>query len=238
MSSRQLYFIHHSSYLFVGSECLLLFDYYGKGDILPLLDKLPKYPLYLFCSHSHADHYHPMVHTYFVKHPEQVHFIFHQELRERVPHEYHDEVIFVQTGEEIVVDGLKVLALGSTDEGGSFFIHEHGYQLFHAGDLNYWHWNEEASPYYIQLYEEAWQRELALAQKHIASLDLLMFPTDLRLGKDFLKGLEQFLSKIPVKKLAPMHLNGVLSDFSVIEHVCSKHQTRLLIPVPLSNIML
>lgn len=236
MSHRQLYFIQHSSFLYVGEGCLLLFDYYGAGDVLSLLDRLPKYPLYIFCSHSHGDHYSPVVHTLFKNYPEQVRYIFHQEVWESVPEEYRDDIRFLNTEEEITIDGLKVRALGSTDAGGSFYVEENGLRLFHAGDLNNWHWNEEASPYYIQLYEEAWQKELTLAQEHISGLELLMFPTDLRLGKDFLKGLEQFLGVIPTKYIVPMHLNGVLEDYRVIKKECQKHHTQLLIPHPLREI--
>ena len=42
------------------------------------------------------------------------------------------------------VGGLKVRTLKSTDEGVAFIVEAEGLKLFHAGDLNWWHWEGEA----------------------------------------------------------------------------------------------
>lgn len=230
MSDRFLYFIQHSSYLYVGEECMLLFDYYGVGDVLSLIEKFEDKHLYIFCTHSHGDHYNPVVFTAFEGHSSGVSYVFHQELWGSVPEQHRGEVKFVETGETLSIDALTIKAYGSTDEGGSFYINEGGFRLFHAGDLNHWHWNEEASPEYIKLYEEQWRREMNKIVADKVKLDLLMFPTDLRLGKDFLKGLKEFMEEIPTGILAPMHLNGVLEDYSELEEVCATYCARLIQP--------
>ena len=48
-------FLYHSSYFVEMDTCCLLFDYY-QGDI-PQVDK----PLYVFASHSHGDHFSPVI---------------------------------------------------------------------------------------------------------------------------------------------------------------------------------
>ena len=42
-------------------------------------------------------------------------------------------------------DMLRIQAFGSTDVGISFLIHLQGKSIFHAGDLNNWHWSEEST---------------------------------------------------------------------------------------------
>lgn len=231
--NRYLYFIHHSSYLYVSAKSMLLFDYYGTSPILEILAEHLDKHLYIFCTHSHGDHYSRDVHTLFRDHPAGVSYIFHEEVRHAVPTEYQDEVIYLDTGDMKSIDALNIKAYGSTDLGGSFYIQDEDFQLFHAGDLNNWHWNEEASPKYIQIYEEQWHKELSALKRDELTLNLLMFPTDLRLGKDYLKGLKELMDVVPCDTLAPMHMNGELNDLSELEAICEQNNTRLLFPQPL-----
>lgn len=53
-----------------------------------------------------------------------------------------------------------------------------------------------------------WQHEPSRLTAGVALLDLLMFPTDLRLGKDYPQRLCQLLEEVEIDYLAPMHLNG------------------------------
>ena len=39
--------------------------------------------------------------------------------------------------------GVKIKAFGSTDIGISFLVSVDGVDIFHAGDLNWWHWWDE-----------------------------------------------------------------------------------------------
>lgn len=231
-----LNFIHHSCYLVALPKALLLFDYFeeqGEEEqatgqhLLSLLQRGEQRPLYIFCSHSHADHYAPIVHSLFRQYAGGVRYIFHEEVRASVPEQYRPEVLFLSTGTFAELEGLKIKAYGSTDIGGSFYIDVEGYRLFHAGDLNNWHWNEEASPEYIAQYEADWRRELARLVADRVELDLLMFPTDLRLGKDYLKGLRELLQVIPVGLLAPMHLNGVMHSWAELEELCKVYHVSL-----------
>lgn len=222
-----LIFIHHSSYLWVGDESMILWDYYGVGSVLPLIQEHPHKRLYIMVTHSHHDHFSDIVLTKeYQGHLGGVTYIFHEELRDSVEEE---GVHFVRTGGEWSDDRIKVKAYGSTDLGGSFYIEAEGLKLFHAGDLNNWHWNEEALEEYIQVYEEAWSRELSRLTHDIQALDLLMFATDLRLGHDYLKGLREVLSQVEIRWLAPMHLNGTL-DPAELQALATEHDFTLLLP--------
>lgn len=226
----RLYFIHHSSYLWVGARVMILWDYYGEGEVTSLLHQHPDKVLYIMATHSHGDHFSPILfEAPFALHPGGVQYIFHKELQEIVTRK---EVLFLDTEEEWNDGAIRVKAFGSTDCGGSFLVEVEGQKLFHAGDLNNWHWNEEASEEYIALYESEWQRELRRLTSTVHTLDLLMFPTDYRLGKDYLKGLSELLSLVEVTYLAPMHLNGLKSP-NDIQLLCDLHRVTLLFPQPL-----
>ncbi|MEI3154718.1 MAG: hypothetical protein V8S95_06185 [Odoribacter sp.] len=41
---------------------------------------------------------------------------------------------------------MRIKAFGSTDIGISFLIDIDNIRIFHAGDLNNWHWEEESTP--------------------------------------------------------------------------------------------
>lgn len=228
MTSR-LFFIHHSCYLWEGNDAFLLFDYAGEGDVGSLLKESPNKPLYILATHSHSDHFSPSVFEEFQQHYGGCKYIFHSELKGIVGNKAN--TTFLNTGETYSDTFLKIKAFGSTDIGGSFFCEVQGLKMFHSGDLNNWHWNEEANDDYITQYENDWKRELRVLSKGIQYLDLLMFPTDLRLGRDYLKGLQELLAKITVKYLAPMHLNGVL-DPKELEELAHKEHSVLLLPYP------
>ncbi len=84
-------------------------------------------------------------------------------------------------------------------------INAEGKIIFHAGDLNNWHWNEESTKEEIDEAEGFYQKELDLVAGKVKHLDLAMFPVDPRLGKDYMKGAEQFLDAIQTNLFAPMH---------------------------------
>lgn len=226
-----LYYIEHSSYLVEGSKAFILFDYFGQGTPQKVLSKAPEKPLYILTTHSHYDHYSPVVFKAFEG--REVHYLFHSELRDKVPSKQLSKVHFIETGASYDDSYLTVKAFGSTDIGGSFYCKVDGATLFHAGDLNNWHWNEEAEEPYIRQYEAAWQAELSRLTTEIKELDLLMFPTDLRLGKDYLKGLRELLNHISIHYLAPMHINGQL-DPEELQALAQKEHFTLLLPQPLS----
>ena len=77
--------------------------------------------------------------------------------------------------------------------------------LFHAGDLNNWHWEEESTPEEIAQMEGDFKKELNDLAQLAPRLDLAMFPVDPRMGGDFMRGARQFLDRIPTSCFVPMH---------------------------------
>jgi L-ascorbate metabolism protein UlaG (beta-lactamase superfamily) len=118
------------------------------------------------------------------------------------------ESLKIGEGEELsIFDGtVHIRAYGSTDEGVSFLVRVDGVTLFHAGDLNDWHWDGEMSEGELTEMEENYLsvlRELA-GEK----IDVAFIPVDPRLGAHEGRGLLGFEKIVGAKKIVPMHFPG------------------------------
>ena len=80
-------------------------------------------------------------------------------------------------------------------------------RLFHAGDLNNWHWSEESTPQEIRKAEGDFLAEIKNLQQKAPRVDIAMFPVDSRIGKDYMRGAEQFVERIKTAIFAPMHFS-------------------------------
>ena len=94
---------------------------------------------------------------------------------------------------------------GSTDEGGSFLVDTGTHRIFHAGDLNWWHWSGDTP--------ENIAEAKALKEKEFApllglSVDIMMFPVDARLELAREWGALEVLGMMNAKLFIPMHANG------------------------------
>ena len=112
----------------------------------------------------------------------------------------------LKEGDELSLFGVEITAYGSTDEGVSFLVRMGGWTLFHAGDLNFWHWREESSFKEIAQAEADFHAEVApLIGREI---DFAMFPLDPRMGEMYDAGAQYFLIEVRPKVLIPMHWWG------------------------------
>lgn len=215
-----LTYLFHSGYLIEAKTCVLLFDYFqdtqgnDNGILHDFLSECKK-PVYIFVTHFHADHYNPVILTWKEKYKQIVfHYIFSNDIRRRRGVSQ-NEALFLRRGEEYKDDLLYVKAYGSTDAGVSFYIGLERMQLFHAGDLNNWHWKDESTPEEIIQSERAYERELDFIAQDQPAFDVVMFPVDPRLGSDYSKGALQFVERFHPKVFCPMH-------FGMAYYVCKE----------------
>lgn len=196
----KLTYIYHSGFALEDEDLTIIIDYCKDSPDNVLHDYLLERPgqLYVLISHSHADHFNPEVLLWKERKP-GIKYIFSSD----VPR--YEGVTYLEKGESYRDQCLKIKAFGSTDIGISFLIEVKGKLIFHAGDLNNWHWNEESTPEESKEYETAYLKELELLAQTTDHLDLAMFPVDPRLGKDFMRGAEQFVDRIRTSLFSPMH---------------------------------
>ena len=108
-------------------------------------------------------------------------------------------------GETIEGKELTVTMFGSTDAGGSFLVDTGTHRIFHAGDLNWWHWSGD-TPENIEEAKKLKEKEFAPLTG--LSVDIMMFPVDARLEVAREWGALEVLGLMETKLFIPMHANG------------------------------
>ncbi|MBR3794572.1 MAG: MBL fold metallo-hydrolase [Clostridia bacterium] len=190
-----------SGFLVAIGETCLLFDASEKGPdrrLLPEKDALAPYKkCYVFISHRHEDHFSEKVYDLC---GENAIYIVGYDLPQ--PH----RGVRMQPGEERGFGAVNVRAFGSTDEGVSFLVEYAGIQIFHAGDLNLWHWREESSITEIEAAERAFYD--CVAPIPAGAIDLAFFPVDPRQGSMYDAGAGYFVMTVKPKIMIPMHFQG------------------------------
>lgn len=224
-------FIYHSCYLIEFDGFSVIFDYYrdvprGDGSNWVkdyLLNK--EEDLYVLCSHSHSDHFNPDILNW-KQRKENITYIFSDELKKSGATDANAHYL---KKEDVFADHrLKIKAFGSTDIGCSFLLSCNDRLFFHAGDLNNWHWNEEVGKAEALTYENNFLCELELLAEDVDHLYLAMFPVDPRLGNDYMRGAEQFVSRIETAYFLPMHFKEAYEKANCFSGIAAQYGCRYL----------
>ena len=199
-------YYHHSGFSAAMDDVLLVFDYWlgEKGElpenkrITPEMLRAYK-EIYVFISHEHPDHLDPAV------------FEWRKEVN--VTYSVSGDMPVgtrgrrMSPGDEMVLSPrVKVKAFESTDLGVSFLVDLCGVHIFHAGDLNFWHWREESTIKEIEEADERFRRAVDPIMQE--SIDLAFFPVDPRQGRLFDAGANYFILSVKPRLLVPMHFWG------------------------------
>ncbi len=200
----------------------LLFDY-TEGTIPGM--KREK-PLLVLASHRHGDHYSPVIFDLIKEHG-NVRFVLSNDIwRKRLPEEVlpltdslkHGEtakyrlengIIRQLTGtpENQIEDGvisdacLTIHTYKSTDEGVAFLIEAEGKTIYHAGDLNNWRWEGEPDNWNDSMAKNTVLRLI----KWPECTWMWLFAAGSEEEDDFYLGMDEFLHKVDVKHVFPMH---------------------------------
>ena len=230
-------YVYHSCCAIEFKKFTILIDYYKdaikEGEEIGWVEKnllQNDKPLYVLCTHSHADHFNEEVLKWGAQ-KDSITYIFSKEVVDTIkdnPLLKDEKITYLDKFEEYKDKNIKVQAFGSTDEGGSFYIEHKRSKIFHAGDLNNWHWNEEVPMDESFVFENQYICELELLSEEVKKLDIAMFPLDPRLGKDFMRGGEQFVNKIKTKNFLPLHFGDNYELIQQFEPIANKAKTKLL----------
>lgn len=223
----KLTYIYHSGFAIETERMTIIIDYYkdsdnnkSKGVVYSRMLKRTV-PLYVLCSHSHADHFNPEILDW-EQQKSDIKYILSKDI-EQVNKSHSDKIVYLDKGDRYEDNLLKIRAYGSTDLGISFYIETGNKHIFHAGDLNNWHWKEESTDEEVKEAECWYLRELNLVTSEITHLDLAMFPVDPRLGKEYMKGAEQFISKIKTNLFSPMHFGEKYGKAAAFASIAQKY---------------
>jgi len=225
----KLTYIFHSGFAIEAGEYNIIIDYYkdsagkNKGVVYDDILRQDK-RLYVLSSHSHLDHFNHAVFEWKELRPD-IRYIFSSDIMEEGLAGAGD-AFFMKKGDKYTDEYIAVEAFGSTDLGISFLIKCGGKTIFHAGDLNNWHWDEESTQDEIKEAGDAYITELNLLAEKVDYLDLAMFPVDPRLGENYMKGAMQFVEKIKTELFVPMHFREHFREANAFKPCAEKHGTR------------
>lgn len=202
----KLYFLHHSGFMIDDGHRCYIFDFYKdpKGHVQAMAEQGRE--LWFFVTHVHGDHYNPAI-AQVISNGAANRYIVHEDvpLTQSMTAPA-NEVIPMRVGSTITVDDVTITMYGSTDEGGSFLVDTGRNRIFHAGDLNWWHWSGD-TPENIEEARQLMLKEFAPLTG--LSVDIAMFPVDARLEEAREWGVWEFLHRVCVKELlVPMHYFG------------------------------
>ena len=194
---------YHSGFSVACDDSILIFDYWlGENQELTPKYRITKKILeqyrhiYVFISHDHPDHLDPIVFTW--KDLPGIQYIVSSDMpvgtrgRRMAPG---NTVRFS--------DDVEVTAFDSTDPGVSFLVNFKGLQVFHAGDLNFWHWRDESTMKEIEEADSEFRKAMAPICEH--PVDLAFFPLDPRQGTMFEAGANYFILSVKPRIMIPMH---------------------------------
>lgn len=210
-------YLYHSGFAIEDEQALYVFDYY-KGE-LPVIAKEKQ--MYVFVSHRHKDHYNSGIFDWEKEHPNILYILSDDVEAEPAPNR-----IFVKPEQKIRTGELKVETLRSTDEGVAFLVTCKDKRIYHAGDLNWWHWEEESIDYNRQMRKD-YQREIRkLVRKKI---DLAFVVLDPRQGGAAFSGIDFFMRNVRVNHVFPMHMwrDYGLTDRLLTSEISASYRNRI-----------
>lgn len=199
-------YIYHSGFAVELNTCVLLFDYY-MGE-LPQWEK--DKPIYVFASHKHRDHFSLKVFDLIGQY-ENVHFFLGTDIklsekyleRKQIPVSVRNRITNAGKNKKLLFDKIEIQTLRSTDAGVAFIVRAEGKCIYHAGDLNWWHWEGEPFPFNENM-EKNYKKEIdSIKGMHF---DAAFVPLDPRLEAAFGLGMDYFLENTEADHVFPMHM--------------------------------
>ena len=194
---------YHSGFSVACGKSIMVFDYWrGEAEELPVHLRLTEEALsafehiYVFISHDHPDHLDPVVFSW--KDLPGIQYIVSSDMPVGTRGKR------MAPGDTLALDEeTEVTAFDSTDLGVSFLVRFYGLQIFHAGDLNFWHWRDESTMKEIEEADAEFRKALEPLRDH--PVDLAFFPLDPRQGSMFEAGANFFILSIKPRLMIPMH---------------------------------
>ena len=198
-------YISHSCFAVELEHSVLVFDYY-QGE-LPLWN--PEKTICVFVSHRHYDHFSKEIFRWTEQYP-KIKYILSDDISAAsydASEICRSDLTRIAPNQTETIGNCVIETFRSTDEGVAFLVSCEEKLFYHAGDLNWWHWEEE-STLYNETMKERYQSEIGKLKEALSgkTIDVAFLVLDPRQEDAYALGMEHFLLEIPVQFAVPMHL--------------------------------
>lgn len=242
-------YLGHSGFCIEINELCLVFDYF-RGNLSELVKKNKDKKWFVFSSHSHQDHFNPKVFE-IMDGVEDVTYILSRDIKRKLRLKedlmseegviksgfggrlndgltLDENVIFVMRDEELEIDEIRLTTFQSTDRGVAFLIRIGNISIYHAGDLNWWHWDGESKQFNNNM-AARYKKEVnkiceAVKSEGDGILDVAFLPLDPRQENAYYMGMLHFVENVPVKNVFPMHF---WDETQVIDRFVTEYEDRM-----------
>ena len=226
-------YIYHSGFAIEAEGVTVVIDYYKDSSPLEpdrgvVHDRLLAKPgtLYVLATHFHPDHFNRDILTWREQRPD-IRYLFSKDILKHRRAKA-DDATFLHKGDCYEDENLHIRAFGSTDVGVSFLIDLQGMRIFHAGDLNNWHWSDESTPEEIRKADGDFLAEIRDLAKAAPQVDIALFPVDRRMGSDYMRGARQFVEHIHTGLFVPMHFGEDYEGGNAFAPIAEDNHCRFL----------
>lgn len=203
----RIWYLYHSGFAVQTAKHFLVFDYWkssprdaglARGVINP--EEIKDQDVIVFASHNHPDHINPDILRWPKKMPNMRLVLSNDILAVPGAHTY-----IMGPDQHLEQRDFQVRTLASNDEGVAYLVNIDGLRLYHAGDLNWWHWEGETDAYNQDMADSYKARINALGREPI---DIAFVPVDPRLEKQYYWGIDYLMKTADVRHAVPMHFGG------------------------------
>ena len=212
-------YLGHSGFLVETTGACYIFDYI-RGD-------LPEFPakkkLYVFASHAHRDHW--LTDIFYDRRLRKTDaYILGFDIKdsfEKLQEKDHSlsglPVIWALPGQSIRTEEFVCEPILSTDEGVAFPVRTKEEMIYHAGDLNWWHWNKDPDE---RNAERAVRFKREVDRLKRMKIDAAFIPLDPRQENAYRFCMDYCMENLDMAHVFPMHFWG---DYEL----CLKYQKSL-----------
>ncbi len=222
----QVTYFHHSGFMVETKQHCMIFDYYtqnGKYDFLDIAKYRHK-KIFVFVSHFHQDHYDRKIFEWQAVVPE-IQYILSDDV---TPPRFVQNVHKVHFDKKYGIDSISIETFHSTDEGVAFLVNVDNKMIYHAGDLNWWHWKGE-SEQFNKTIAGMYQKEINKMKNKV--IDVAFLPVDPRLEENDILALDYMLKIVKVKQVFPMHF---WEKYSIYEDIPNQYR-EIVVPIHHTN---
>ena len=200
----EIIYLLNSGFLLRMGDTVLIFDDYRDPAGAVERELAAAGEAYIFASHAHFDHFDGHILKYAAK---TSRYFLSDDIRQtRQAQDFPAEkTTYLKTYDSYAAPDIRITTFDSTDLGTSFLVEKDGWRIFHAGDLNWWHWKGD-TPENLRLAEEGFRSELARLSGEM--FDVAFFPVDSRLEECRTMGVNEFVQNVQIRQLVTMHHCG------------------------------